>query len=338
MKHAHLAFASRRPAAQALAAVVAMTVATASLGAPDRHLEHADRHDRGGAGEAERDAADGRVGIDGPDPHARRGRIGRRGHEHRLQVVAVQRALLQPGHQLQAAARRQQQPVRAGQLQQCPYAGYGAYYTIPDTSTRDLRTQFVAYENATIDIPTGSPDTAGPGLLLCLHGSRDPRLYLGAMPAVRHPGGDDPDPGRRNLDPLQRRDRHAGAANQLRDLVLVLSHPSGADQERGQLRLRADQRHASRRLHHGRAEGHADVGGDQSDPLPAARRLQRRPRRASGSPRCSRRKPKAPRRRARAWRGSAATTAAGTTASTTACRPPARTIRSSTPASRTSPS
>src|SRR6476661_1487987 len=43
-----------------------------------------------------------------------------------------------------------------------PYAGYGAYYTIPDTSTRDLRTQFIAYENATIDLPTGSPDTAGP--------------------------------------------------------------------------------------------------------------------------------------------------------------------------------
>ena len=77
MKHAHLAFASRRPAAQALAAVVAMTVATASLGAPDRHLEHADRHHRGGAGEAEHDAADGRVGLDGPDPHARRGRVGR---------------------------------------------------------------------------------------------------------------------------------------------------------------------------------------------------------------------------------------------------------------------
>ena len=34
MKHAHLAIASRRPAAQALAAVVAMTVATASLGGP----------------------------------------------------------------------------------------------------------------------------------------------------------------------------------------------------------------------------------------------------------------------------------------------------------------
>ena len=120
MKHAHLAFASSRPAAQALAAAIAMTVATASLGAPDRHLEHADRHHRGGAGEAERDAADGRVGLDGPDPHARRGRVGRRRQEHRLQVVAVQRALLQPRHQLQAAARRQQQPVRAGQLQRTP--------------------------------------------------------------------------------------------------------------------------------------------------------------------------------------------------------------------------
>ncbi len=55
-------------------------------------------------------------------------------------------------------------PFAAVSFNNAPYAGFGADDTIPNTSTRDLRTQFVAYENElTLDIPTPFPDTAGPG-------------------------------------------------------------------------------------------------------------------------------------------------------------------------------
>ena len=43
-----------------------------------------------------------------------------------------------------------------------PYAGFGNYYTPKDLSTTDLRSKFIAYENATLDNPTPFPDPQGP--------------------------------------------------------------------------------------------------------------------------------------------------------------------------------
>ena len=43
-----------------------------------------------------------------------------------------------------------------------PYAGYGAFYAVPDLSRKDLRSQFIAYENGvnrTLETDTPFPDT-----------------------------------------------------------------------------------------------------------------------------------------------------------------------------------
>ena len=50
--------------------------------------------------------------------------------------------------------------------------------------------------------------------------------------------------------------RRRGRAAELRDLVFVLPDAPGPDQERGEPRLHAAERHQAGRLHHGAAEGH----------------------------------------------------------------------------------
>ncbi|MEO7339215.1 MAG: hypothetical protein ABIV63_21775, partial [Caldimonas sp.] len=44
-----------------------------------------------------------------------------------------------------------------------PYAGFGAFYTVQDFSTTDLGSQFVAYDAATLEVPSPFPDTPQAG-------------------------------------------------------------------------------------------------------------------------------------------------------------------------------
>ena len=158
MKHAHLAFASSRPAAQALAAVVAMTVATASLGGPT---------DISSTPIVTTAAA-----LVKPNVMLLMDASGSMGRTHMPDEVESVAGVTSIGYKSSQCNALYYNPATNYKLPRdannnpfapvsfnnAPYAGYGAYYTIPDTSTRDLRTQFIAYENATIDIPTGFPD------------------------------------------------------------------------------------------------------------------------------------------------------------------------------------
>ena len=163
MKHAHLAFASSRPAAQALAAAIAMTVATASLGAPT---------DISSTPIVTTAAA-----LVKPNVMLLMDASGSMGRTHmpdEVETVAGVRSIgykssqcnalyYNPATNYKLPRDANNNPFAPVSFNNAPYAGYGAYYTIPDGSTRDLRTQFIAYENATIDIPTGFPDVPGPG-------------------------------------------------------------------------------------------------------------------------------------------------------------------------------
>ena len=76
-----------------------------------------------------------------------------------------------------------------------PYAGFGAYYSPQDLSTTDLRSKFVAYENATLDNPTPYLDPQGPAYYYKYTGPEvvtltgPPCTQLDTRATVATPGG-----------------------------------------------------------------------------------------------------------------------------------------------------
>ena len=52
---------------------------------------------------------------------------------------------------------------RRRRITSAPYAGFGAYYTIPDLSVTDLSSQFIAFDDKTLEIAPPFPDTPQAG-------------------------------------------------------------------------------------------------------------------------------------------------------------------------------
>ncbi|MGZ8259043.1 MAG: hypothetical protein ACXWUL_00660, partial [Caldimonas sp.] len=60
-----------------------------------------------------------------------------------------------------------------------PYAGFGSYYAVPDLSTTNLATQFVAFDAATLEFPPPFPDTPQPAYYYVYTGTQT-LTYAGA--------------------------------------------------------------------------------------------------------------------------------------------------------------
>ena len=249
-----------------------------------------------------------------------------------------------PAPDLHAAARRYDgTPVRRRSVRRAPATPASATSTrSPTSSHATCNTQFVAYDATTLEVPTPAlPTRRRPRYYYVYTGPRDaratpPRPARRSTPAATDRRRRAAAPGRGTTSSTAARRR---SKDELRDLVLVLPDPARADQERGQPRLRAAQRHQARRLHHGRAEG---LGRHRPainpHPLPADRRLQ------SGAAQKDKWFNKlfsqiAARRFAGARRpgpGRPLLRRQGRQHQHRTCRPRARTTRSSTRASRTS--
>jgi Tfp pilus tip-associated adhesin PilY1 len=194
MKHADLAFASSRLGASALAAVVAATVATASLGAPT---------DISSTPIVTTSAA-----LVKPNVMLLMDNSGSMGRTHMPDEVESVTGVTSVGYKAaqcnalyynpatnyKLPRDASNNPFAAVSFNNAPYAGFGAYYLVPDTSTRDLRTQFIAYENATLDVPTPFPDTPGPGYYYVYTGP-EPLGYTAAACKQLDTGVSAPTPG-----------------------------------------------------------------------------------------------------------------------------------------------
>ena len=68
-----------------------------------------------------------------------------------------------------------------------PYAGFGAYYAVPDLSTTNLNNQFVAYDNTSLDVVSPFPDTPQRAYYYVYTGIQT--LKFDAQPCTQHDGG-----------------------------------------------------------------------------------------------------------------------------------------------------
>ena len=192
--------------------------------------------------------------------------------QRRLQVLAMQRALRQPGATYVLLKRYDGDIRSRPSFNSAPYAGYGAFYAVPDLSVTDLATQFVSYDAATLEVAPPVPDMPRPRITTSI-GVRAPSAMrphpaltpIPARRARRRDGGTGP---RWSSAPPNSRTSRSG--------IRITGRVSASSRARRASHFAA-QRHQAGRVHHGPAEGHAFVGCDQSRSLPAARRLQLRP-------------------------------------------------------------
>ncbi len=68
-----------------------------------------------------------------------------------------------------------------------PYAGFGAYYALPDLSVTNLNTEFVAYDNSSLDVVSPFPDVPQRAYYYVYTGAQT--LKFDASPCTQHDGG-----------------------------------------------------------------------------------------------------------------------------------------------------
>ena len=68
-----------------------------------------------------------------------------------------------------------------------PYAGFGSYYAVQDLSVTDLTSQFVAYDNTSLDVVSPFPDTPQYAYYYVYTGPQT--LKFDAQPCTQHDGG-----------------------------------------------------------------------------------------------------------------------------------------------------
>ena len=68
-----------------------------------------------------------------------------------------------------------------------PYAGFGAYYAVPDLSTTDLNDHFVAYDNTSLEVVSPFPDTPHRAYYYVYTGPQ--ALKFDLQPCTQHDGG-----------------------------------------------------------------------------------------------------------------------------------------------------
>ena len=68
-----------------------------------------------------------------------------------------------------------------------PYAGFGAYYAIPDLTVTNLRNQFVAYDPSSLDVVSPFPDVPQRAYYYVYTGAQT--LKFDAQPCTQHDGG-----------------------------------------------------------------------------------------------------------------------------------------------------